>query len=69
MALWHCLDRLSGERFEVHGADEEEIDAAVRAYIRSGIDADTGDVAYDVLATAINGNEHVIDGEVSCVQD
>ena len=64
---WHCLDRCSGELFEVHGSDEETIQAAVEAYIREGIDADTGDVEYDVHASAIDGSEYSLSGMVSPV--
>lgn len=64
MSLWHCYDGLSGERFEVHGDDEETIQAAVEAYIQDGIDADTGAVDYDVTATAVDGSEYSFSGTV-----
>lgn len=69
MSLWHCHDRCSGERFEVHGSDEETVQEAVEAYIREGIDADTGDVEYDVLATAVDGSEYCLGGTVGPVAD
>lgn len=65
MSLWHCYDSLSGESFEVNGSDEDEIIVAVEDYIRDGIDSDTGSVGYDVTATAVDGSEFVITGEVS----
>jgi hypothetical protein len=61
MALWHCWDRISGERWEER-CSSEDLPAAVVAYIVEGIDADTGAVDYDVLATAADGSEHVISG-------
>lgn len=64
MSLWHCCDRMSGERFEVHGSDEATIQEAVEAYIREGIDTDTGSVGYDVAATAVDGSEHFFSGTV-----
>lgn len=69
MSLWHCHDRGSGERFEVHGSDEATIQEAVEAYIRDGIDADTGEVEYDVLATAVDGSEYCLSGTVSPVAE
>lgn len=67
MSLWHCADRLSGERFEVRGRDESDIGQAVEDYIRDGIDTDTGTVAYDVTCTAVDGSEYVFSGEVTPV--
>jgi hypothetical protein len=64
MSLWNCHDRCSGERFEVHGSDEDAIRQEVEAYIRDGIDADTGSVDYDVVATAADGSEYHFDGTV-----
>lgn len=64
MSLWHCHDRMSGERFEVHGANTDEIQESVEEYIRDGIDHDTGTVGYDVTCTAVDGNEHNFMGEV-----
>jgi hypothetical protein len=65
MATWHCHDRLSGERFEVHGSSEEQVEAATREYLAAGIDDDAGAVEYDVIATAVDGSEYVFAGEVS----
>lgn len=65
MSMWHCYDGLSGERFEVHGDDEETVREAVEDYIRDGIDADTGAVGYDVTAVAVDGSEYSLEGIVS----
>ena len=64
MALWHCFDRFSGDRFEVHGSDEESIGKAIEAYIMEGIDGDDGEVGYDVQATAIDGSEYIFTGTI-----
>ena len=64
MALWHCWDRLSGERWE-ENCGEDDLSAAVKQYIAAGIDQDTGDVDYDVLATAVDGSEHVLSGRAN----
>ena len=64
MAMWHCLDRCSGERFTVRGGDEDAAADAVEAYIRDGIDDDTGEVDYDVVATAVDGSEYSLSGTV-----
>jgi hypothetical protein len=64
MSLWHCHDRCSGERFEVNGSTESEIEKGVEEYIWLGIDADAGTVDYDVIATAIDGSEYSFSGSV-----
>jgi len=69
MSLWNCHDRCSGERFEVHGSDEDTIRQGVEAYIREGIDADTGSVYYNVTATAVDGSEYSFAGTVKPVED
>jgi hypothetical protein len=40
-----CYDRLSGERFRV---DADDAERQIHAYIRAGIDSDSGSVAYEV---------------------
>lgn len=67
MSMWHCYDRCSGERFEVHGGDEDAIRQGVEAYIREGIDTDTGSVDYDVEATAVDGSSYHFAGTVEPV--
>jgi hypothetical protein len=66
MSMWHCHDRLSGDRFEVHGENEDGVVAAVRAYVRDGLDEDSGVVDYDVVATAIDGSEYTCSGTTAC---
>lgn len=41
-----CVDRMSGEKFAVDA--DGDIRDQIEAYIRDGIDGDTGAVAYDV---------------------
>ena len=59
-----CHDQISGERFSVHVDDVDELEDAVEEYIRDGIDADTGSVAYDVVATDGDGNIVSLSGVV-----
>jgi hypothetical protein len=66
---WQCFDRLSGETFEVCGDDEHSVRSAVETYIQDGIDTDTGEVDYDVVATAHGGRSYSLSGTVSPVDD
>ena len=62
---WQCFDRLSGEVFESCGHDEHSVRSSVETYIQDGIDTDTGDVEYDVVATSIDGRSLSLSGTVS----
>lgn len=66
MALWHCWDRISGDRWEER-CSSDDLPGAVEAYIDAGIDTDTGAVDYNVLATAVDGSEYVISGTATPV--
>ncbi len=59
-----CYDQISGERFLVDVTDVDELEDAVEEYVRAGIDADTGSVAYDVVATDGDGNIVSLSGVV-----
>jgi hypothetical protein len=61
--MWDCYDRCSGERFEVSGGEEAAVQKEIEAYLRDGINADTGAVQYDVVATS-NGVECHFDGTI-----
>jgi hypothetical protein len=66
---WQCFDRLSGETFEVCGDDEHSVRSAVETYLQDGIDTDTGEVDYDVVATAYDGRSYNLSGTVSPVDE
>lgn len=60
---WVCFDRLSGERFTVLATDER-LQAKVEEYIRAGLDADSGAVAYEVDCTGPVTGSVFLSGDV-----
>lgn len=46
-----CRDSLSGEEFEVADGSDAEVEASIVAYIRDGMDDDSGTIEYDVTTS------------------